>query len=295
MSTTTPAPAPIGRSGARFARGVIEPDESRPVLPAASAVGRTGARFPHAATVEEPTEARGRDGATFGVVMRGYDRGEVDAFIRRRAAQEEQLRAALGLAERRRDEAVAHAEATQAENDRLLAATPPAAGGEAGFGARAERVLRLAESEAADVRTRAARDAVELGERARRDAQAQRHAVQQELLARAAELEEEAARRAADLQAREDRVVRQAASMRAEADRVTAAAARDADRLRAEAEAMAEAVRARLDEELGRCRQEAAGDLERLQRLREEARAALRRLADVVTAQLVSPGMAERC
>jgi hypothetical protein len=299
MSATTPAPAPIGRSGARFARTVPERvDEPRPAagsapaLPAAPSVGRTGARFHHAAAAAAAAGPPAGVDLSFAVVLRGYDRGEVDAYVRSRDAQERRLRSALGLAEQRRDEAVAHAEATQVENDRLREAGQPSRPDESSFGPRAERLLRLAESEAADIRAQAARDAAELGERIQQAAEAQRHAVEQSFVARAAELEDAAARRAAALQEREDELLLQLAAIRAEADRVNTAALRDADRLRREAEAAAEAARARLEDDLRRSRQEAEGDLERLQRLREEARAALRRLADLVTAQLAASRMA---
>lgn len=279
MSTSTPAPGPVGRRGARVT---------------AAPVGRTGARFPRAdpspVTDAPATGASDRPDPAFTLALRGYDRGEVDAFVRAREAREQELGAALAAAERLRDEALARAAVAQGHSAR-----PPARTEEQGFGQRAERLLRLAEAEAADVRAQAARDAAELLERARLDAEAERHAAELALGARAAELADGAARRAAELQEREDRLVLQQAAVRTEADRVGAAALRDADRLRGEAEAAAEAVRTRLEEDLGRRRKEAQGDLDRLQRRGEEARAALRRLADLVTAQLGAPGTPGSC
>ena len=73
-----------------------------------------------------------------------------------------------------------------------------------GFGARAERMLRLAETEAEQIRATAHRTAAEVTERALSEAERHRHDVRQQLIAESARAEEQAARRAAELQEREN-------------------------------------------------------------------------------------------
>ncbi len=256
MATSSRGPQ-TGPVGARFARAT--PDGPPPVDPGAA---------PH-----------------FESVLRGYDRHQVDTHLERRTAGEQALREALADAERRLAAAVARAEATEAEL-RTLRAAPTATDPSSGFGQRAERLLRLAEAEASEVRTQAARDASELTARARSAAETHRHEIEQGLIARTTELDEYAAQQSAALREREEELDRQRDQLRTEAEQLTAAATRDAERIRAEAEADAERTRRRLRSEADRSKAALTGEIDRLRALRGEARASVERIVEVVSAQL---------
>jgi hypothetical protein len=85
-------------------------------------------------------------GPSFEVVRRGYDRDQVDAQLR-------DMRERLSAAENARQAAEKRATAEQAEKRPARENTGPS---QESFGYRAEKILRLAEHEAADVRSRAA-------------------------------------------------------------------------------------------------------------------------------------------
>ncbi|GAA3232620.1 hypothetical protein GCM10017691_27430 [Pseudonocardia petroleophila] len=144
MTTTPSLPAPTSRHAARVAPQRADGPHPvaagpGPAAPADPSLGRTGARF-HGGAAPAAAQRAGaptRAAADLPVVLRGYDRGRVDALLRARAAREEELRTALELAERRRAEAVAHAEATQAENDSLRAAAATSTGSSASTTPRA--------------------------------------------------------------------------------------------------------------------------------------------------------------
>ena len=140
------------------------------------------------------------------------------------------LRAALADSERRRAMAEQHAVAVEEEIRVVRSGLSPT---DTGFGARAERMLRLAETEAEQIRATAHRTAAEVTERALSEAERHRHDVRQQLIAESARAEEQAARRAAELQDRENRLRTALARARAEADAVRAAAERAADAHRA--------------------------------------------------------------
>ncbi|MEN3298915.1 hypothetical protein [Pseudonocardia sp.] len=101
----------------------------------------------------------------FDVVRRGYDRAQVESHV-------QELRRRVVAAENARRMAEQHAAAAADElavaRDRSRAAAVPAA--QETFGVRAERVLRLAEREAAEIRARAAHEAAALLEEAHRAA-----------------------------------------------------------------------------------------------------------------------------
>lgn len=229
-------------------------------------------------------------GSTFAVVRRGYDRGQVDALVARMQKDERGLRALVADTQRKLKLATQHASSTEDENRALRASRPEQAHGPTGggFGAVAEKFLRLAEAEASQVRAQAAREAVELGERARADAEASRHAAEQVLIARAAELDEATARRNAELRAREDVLGARLDTARIHADQVHAAALRDADRVRQEAEAAVEAVRTRLHAEVSAVRQQAQTEIDRLGAIRNGARAELERITRTIAAEVGS-------
>jgi cell division septum initiation protein DivIVA len=120
------------------------------------------------------------------MVLRGYDRIEVDEYIEKLLEENAALRRELESAaarvrvpEQRDDE-----QATQAMVPPVP--TPPVQGydidtpAEDSFGFRAEKLLRLAEREAVEMRTRATRDAESLEATARRRADEQLRAAERE-------------------------------------------------------------------------------------------------------------------
>ncbi len=240
------------------------------------------------ATVATPsiTAPSGRvpDGARFESSLRGYDRRQVDEFIARQDRELTALRAELEDSRRLRRLADDHATATEAE---LRQARRPSAGsGEDGFGFRAEKLLRLAEQEAAEVRSQAARESAALIEQARTRAEEHRHEVEQGLIGRATVLEQHAAERAAELGAREQEITDQLAAAREQADELHAGAVAAAARLRKESESAAEGVRRSAAAAAQREQERSAQEVERLTALQADVRSELGRLAAVLSAEL---------
>lgn len=222
----------------------------------------------------------------FATVRKGYAPAAVDAHVALLADAMSTLRAALAESERRRAMAEQHAVAVE-EEIRVVRAGRSAAP-DTGFGARAERMLRLAETEAEQIRVTAHRTAAEVTERAQGDAERHRHSVRQQLIAESARAEEQSARRAAELQDRENALGERLARVRAEADAVRLAAERAADAHRAGAQAEVEELRRRSAEELGRARAQAEHELARLRDRQGTARAELARVAATIRAELAS-------
>jgi hypothetical protein len=160
----------------------------------------------------------------FEVVRRGYARDQVDALVR-------ELERKAQVAENGRRMAEQHA-AAMAEDLRVLRAGTPAEGLPAApqsFGFRAEKVVRLAEREAADLRAGAERAATELRAATEREAATLRAAAGRDVdaileagMREVAEIRAAATREAADLM---ERAHADAASARADADAERAAAA----------------------------------------------------------------------
>lgn len=221
---------------------------------------------------------------SFGTVRKGYAPAAVDAHLALVAESVSALRSALADSERRRAMAEEHAVAVEEEIRVVrsgLAQTP-----DNGFGARAERLLRLAETEAEQIRSTARRTAAEVTERAQNEAERHRHDVRQRLIAETARAEEQAVRRAAELQDREDALAARLAQAHAEADAVRTAAERTADAHRATAQADVDALRRRVADELARARAQAERELGRLRDLQGNARVELARLAAAIRAEL---------
>jgi hypothetical protein len=101
----------------------------------------------------------------------------------------------------------------------------------------ADRILRLAETEAQAIRATAARDAAALLERTHAEAESHRHEVGQQLAARSTELD----RRAAE---HEQRTAAEAAAAREESDRVRDAAVVEAAAIRSAVIAETDRLRA---------------------------------------------------
>ncbi len=219
----------------------------------------------------------------FPTVRRGYAPAAVDAHVELLAESLTALRAALTDSERRRAMAEQHAVAVEEEIRVVRSGVSPT---DAGFGARAERMLRLAETEAEQIRATAHRTAAEVTERALSEAERHRHDVRQQLIAESARAEEQAARRAAELKDRENHLDQRLVRARAEADAVHSAAERAALAHRQSAEADVEDLRRRTADELGRARAQVERELARLRELQGVARAELTRIAATIRAEL---------
>ena len=147
----------------------------------------------------------------FDTVLRGYERRQVDDFVSRLKSELAQMKDELADAQRKRRLANEHAEATERElrDLRAKSAHSEPRSVEDSFGYRAEKLLRIAEQEAAEVRTHASRESAAIIEQARTEAEKHRHEVEQSLIARAAVLEQQAAQRNAELQEREQQIADQ--------------------------------------------------------------------------------------
>ena len=249
---------------------------------------------------QTPAEPTPRDPASaqrrrFDTVLRGYERTQVDEHVARLIEQNAALHRELTESERRRQAAEEHASATESEirtvrsqQQQYGPTTPP----EESFGFRAEKLLRLAEQEAVDVRTKATREATTLVEQARAEAEKHRHEVEQALIARSASLDEQAAQRTTELQERERQIAEQLAAARSEAETLHQAARRTADQHREQAESAAEAVRVRAAHDAQRVRDQAQQEVGRLTALQNDIRAELSRLAEQLAAEVNKPAAA---
>lgn len=226
----------------------------------------------------ERTGSERAPGAWFPVVLRGYDRaqvdarlGELDRRIRDEAVRADKAEAALGAAR---------------SHVRRLQDDVPADGEKSGFGVRLERVLQAAEREAADLRERAATEATELLDKARADAEQQQRRTEQALLGRAATLDQEFTARSAALDAREREVEEKIVSAQREADAIRGQAERAAAEERAGAERRAADLLRRAEQAAHEQRSGAAREVQRLSGLRDDVRAELTRLQGLVGAEL---------
>lgn len=249
-----------------------------------------------------PDRHDGEDGSWFTVVLRGYDRGEVDTRlaeldhrihdeIRRADAAEQSLSAARAQVRRLQE---------QLENDSAARAGEERRAEEAGFGRRVERVLQAAEQEAAELRERAADEAAEIVERARREAEDRRSRTEEALLGRAATLDREftsrsstlddrehdADRRERDLAERERTVSDRLSGVHTEAERILADARSDAEQTLSTARAEAAALLRDAEQGAGERRSAVARDVERLAALRDDVRDELTRVQRTLAEEL---------
>jgi hypothetical protein len=235
-------------------------------------------------SAQQPVQSNGSipppAGSTFDIVRRGYDRDQVDAQLR-------ELRDRLSAAEGARQAAEQHARATESElrTARTQSNQDPAISQES-FGFRAEKILRLAEHEAADVRNRAANEATTLVEQARADAERHRHEVEQALIARSAELDQEAAQRNVTLQEREQQAAATLTAAREDAARIVDDAQHNSEQLVTEAQNRAEEVRHRSEQEVRRRREAAEQELRRIDGMHENVRSEMGRLHKLLGAEL---------
>ena len=313
--SSTGSDSQVGQTGARFGgqpRRKAKTDAGVATVAeeavATGGVGQTGARFgggrkggPKASPSNithsglEPVDNAIAGDSAFETVLRGYDRRQVDEFILRQEEAAETLRTALAETERKLRVATESAELLEAENRRLHESVTKQreAAKEQGFGARAEKLLQLAESEAAELRSRTVRESADLMEQSRAAAEGYRHEAEQALIVRTAELDQLATRRDADLVEREEQIAGERAAMRAEANRVKAEALNEATRLRMEAESEADAVRSRARIDAERMRDEARLDVDRLDDVRTRTQSEIRRMAKVLLASVGSDGTAD--
>lgn len=235
-----------------------------------------------------PQHAAPAAAAMFDTALRGYDRRQVDDAITRKDEELDRLRTDLMEISRQRRLATDHAEATEKELRDLKARSAHAqpTSPEDGFGFRAEKLLRLAEQEAAESRSIASRESAAIVEKARTEAERHRHEAEQSLIARATVMEQQAAQRTAELQEREKQIADQLAAARQQAEEMNAAAVRAAERLKEESEAAAEDVRARSEAATQRHRQQAEQEIARLARIQADARTEIGRLAELLTTEL---------
>ena len=226
---------------------------------------------------------------TFETAVRGYDRRQVDHFVARRLRMESALRHTLAEVENKLEQVTERASVEAAENRRLRAElAAKGTGVTEGYGARAEKLLRLAETEAAEMRAGASRESISMIEQARVTAELHRHEAEQAVIARSRELEQEARRRSRELEEREERAAEQIAGARAEADRLRAAAAEAAATMRDEAQAEATLVKARAQAEAGRTREDVRIELNRVTELRADVHSEFERLGRLIVDQLTS-------
>jgi len=241
-------------------------------------------------TTATPAGSPSSSDQPFDTVLRGYERRQVDDFVSRLRNEITQLKDDLAEAQRKRRLANEHAEATERElrEVRAKSAHSEPRSVEDSFGYRAEKLLRIAEQEAAEVRTHASRESAAIIEQARTEAEKHRHEVEQSLIARAAVLEQQAAQRNAELQEREQQISDQLSAAREQADQLHAAAARTADRLRQESEAAAEEAKLRAATDIQRQRDQAAQEIARLDKVQADVRTELARVNDVLSNELAA-------
>lgn len=221
----------------------------------------------------------------FDTALRGYERRQVDALVADRDATIARLEAEVSDTRRRLAATAEHVEYLENElRQRPVAGSGPS--GDEGFGMRAEKLLRLAEQEAAELRNQASADSTSIIEQARTDAEKHRHEIEQDLISRGSALEQQATRRAAELQEREQQLADQLSSARDQAEQLHATAVRAADRLRDEAAAVAEETKLRAENTAKRLVDQANQEVGRLSALQAGVRSELARLAEVLSKEV---------
>lgn len=221
----------------------------------------------------------------FDVVRRGYDCPQVEERVQQLTASVAAERARVQQTEGELRDALARLrEAEQAA---------PATEVEGGFGARVEKLLRLAEHEASEIRSKASKEATALLEQARADAESHRHEVEEALISRAASMDHDAARRTAALNEREQEITDNLAAAREEADTIRLAAERDAEQERARAERRAQELTAQAEKAAQQERQTAEQEVSRLAKVRDGVRAEMAKSHRILGAELGLDGPPE--
>jgi cell division septum initiation protein DivIVA len=276
--------APV-RRGLVFCAGIVIDVgvTTNPVRPGHAPGGqRPGAQPGSAGSADATSTAARAPGAPgtpdgFETALRGYDRNQVDARIaelsRQLAAAGEHNRAiAARLAEeqRRAENAERQLRETRASQGKHAAAQPGGNGeGGQGFGYRAERILRMAEAEAHETRSKAAKEATELLERARAEAEVHRHEIEQNLIMRATALDQKANEVSTALREREQAAAAELSSARSEAESVRAQARHEMEQARRNVEIVARDIRAQAERWAEQHRAAVSRDVARLVGLKE--------------------------
>ena len=230
------------------------------------------------------------DRPLFATALRGYERNQVDDYLDRRDAELSELRSELADLRAERDRAVQDAESKSNElrDARAKSAHLEPAAKEDSCGFRAEKLLRMAEQEAAEIRSSASRESSSIVEKARTEAEAHRHEVGEAVGTRASLLEQQSAKRSAALQEREQQISEQLAAAREQAEQLHANAARAAECLREESEEAAEQTRQRADADARRRLDEATKEIGRLSGLQTDVRNELAQLAQLISTELAT-------
>jgi chromosome segregation ATPase len=214
----------------------------------------------------DPAQQRYDRSPQFDLVRRGYDPRQVDEQL---AA----LRAALEQAQRAAEAAEQHANLTETElrEAREQLKGKHAEYNENSFGFRVEKILRMAEEEAREIRAQASADA-----------EAHRNAVEQQLAKRnqaiqeqQVRLDEEHAAAMADIRAQRTDVEQHAKALR---EQVRA----ESERMRSETTAAIARQRAEADQQLAARRNEMEADIAQLTDVRDELRMDLKRVHDLL-------------
>ncbi|HKS50957.1 MAG TPA: hypothetical protein VJS67_03720 [Pseudonocardiaceae bacterium] len=184
--------------------------------------------------------------STFDVGLRGYDKRQVDERLRVLAAELAAADNALAAANQR----IAMLEDALSQTRHAPDGEPA---GESNFGARVEKILKLAEDEAREVRGQAEQAAAALLEQARTQAAELRERAEQEIAARRAEANRQAAE--------QDTVLRRRSS---EIDLACEEAEREAELIRAQAQAEAEQIHTTADATADELIRAATADAERI-------------------------------
>jgi DivIVA domain-containing protein len=251
-----------------------------------------GARYRPSPVRDAPQREAALPDRRFATVVRGYDRTEVDGYLGEVKRMVTQLRTELTEMDDRRRRAEQRAETLEHENRAARSRADAPRSPDEGFGVRAEKLLRLAEQEASEVRSGAAEEAAALRQQVREDIERQRHEAEQALIARSSQFDERAAQRTVELQRREQQIADQSDAARSEAENIQAAARRAADQYRQRIEADVEEVKTRVGNEVAQIREQASQELDRLTGLESKLRTDLLRLSTRLTQEIArqAPG-----
>jgi hypothetical protein len=179
---------------------------------------------PAAPTDTRPPE---RESPQFDLVLRGYDRVEVDQYVRGLLEENAALRRDLETGRAAQRNGASAPRPRPSPTSRHYDVDTPA---EDSFGFRAEKLLRLAEQEAAEMRTGATRDAESVQAAARRRAEEQLRAAEaqaEDIRARASQEAASTRKQASQETARLDRLYR---SMKGELQRLAELLSTEAQR-----------------------------------------------------------------
>lgn len=211
--------------------------------------------------------------AGFDVVLRGYDKRQVEERMRFLVSK-------LTAAENALQEATQRTALLEEALGQLRSAPGSEPPGDVNFGAWVEKILKLAEDEALAVRSQAEAAAVVLMDQVRSQTAEQRQRAEQEIVAWRAE--------AATTTAKAGELVRAAA---AEADGIGRSARIEADHLVSQGREEAERLVAVANEAARKRERSSAHELHQLSRLREEINSDLYRVKDALDGLFGSNGI----